>query len=340
MSTPSDAAHRADDANTVDGSLDAGDRPAGSESTEGDTAQRHDTSAKSDGDDSAEALPSRKRWGGRQHKDKPKKKTSLVKELPVLLIVAFGLAVLIKTFMFQAFFIPSGSMEPTLHGCTGCAGDRVLVNKIVYYFGDPQPGDIVVFVGPDTWAPEVQIAEPTNWFSSVMATLGRAIGVGPPSEKDYVKRVVAVGGQTVQCCDAEGRVLVDGAPVDEPYITMPKPLESRSFGPVTVPDGRLWVMGDNRAGSADSSYHIADKYSGTIAVDDVIGKAALIVWPFSRFTVLDDPDIQGLDVVALSTASGYAANGVPLGVGLTIGASMTGRRRRARLRGRHPPSPL
>ncbi len=277
------------------------------------------------------------RWGRRQRAAKPKKKGSLLKELPVLLIVAFGLAVLIKTFLFQAFFIPSGSMEPTLHGCLGCAGDRVVVNKIVYYFDDPEPGDIVVFEGPDTWAPEVQIAEPANWFSSVLATLGRAIGVGPPSEKDYVKRVIAVGGQTVECCDAQGRVLVDGEPVDEPYIVSPKPLESRSFGPVTVPEGRLWVMGDNRAGSADSTYHITDKYSGTVAVDDVIGKAAVIVWPVSRFTMLDDPDIQGLDSVALSGLSGFGAGGAPLALAAGITVPFAVRRRRAGLRGRHPP---
>lgn len=278
----------------------------------------------------------RRRWGRRSAAAKPKKKGSLLRELPVLLIIAFGLAVLIKTFLFQAFFIPSGSMEPTLHGCTGCSGDRVLVNKVVYYFGDPEPGDIVVFEGPETWAPEVQIAEPTNWLSSAMATLGRAIGVGPPSEKDYVKRVVAVAGQTVECCDAQGRVVVDGQPVDEPYILTNDPLANRSFAPVTVPEGRLWVMGDNRAGSADSRYHVTDQYSGTIAVDDVIGKAALIVWPFSRFTMLDDPDIQGLDAVALPEFPGYESMGAPLSLGLAFTAPVAVRRR-AGLRGRHPP---
>jgi len=279
----------------------------------------------------------KRRWGRRRATGQPKKKGSLLKELPVLLIIAFGLAVLIKTFLFQAFFIPSGSMEPTLHGCTGCTGDRVLVNKVVYYFGDPQPGDIVVFEGPDTWAPEVQIAEPTNWFASIMATLGRAIGVGPPSEKDYVKRVVAVSGQTVECCDAQGRVLVDGEPVEEPYIVTDSPLPTRSFAAVTVPEGRLWVMGDNRAGSADSRYHVTDQYSGTIAVDDVIGKAAIIVWPFSRFTMLDDPDIQGFGAAALSGLPAYSAAGVPmaLGAGIVVVPFAVGRR--AGLRGRSPP---
>lgn len=326
MSNPSHAAHRADDAGSADRSVEQVDR--------------RDDDITSDPDDPAAERLGTRGWGSRRKTAKPKKKGSLLKELPVLLIIAFGLAVLIKTFLFQAFFIPSGSMEPTLHGCTGCTGDRVLVNKIVYYFGDPQPGDIVVFEGPDTWAPEVQIAEPANWFSSIMATLGRAIGVGPPSEKDYVKRVVAVAGQTVECCGADGRVLVDGEAVDEPYIVTNNPLQSRSFAPVTVPEGRLWVMGDNRAGSADSRSHVSDQYSGTIAVDDVIGKAAVIVWPFSRFTMLEDPDIQSLGAVGLYGLPPYAATGAPLALGVGFVMPFAGRRRRAGLRGRHPPGGL
>jgi len=325
MSIPSEPAAQA-------GAADSGDRPI-------DQPDRRPENPDS-GADGAAAAPAvestTKRAGGRGSASKPQNKTSLLKELPVLLIIAFGLAVLIKTFLFQAFFIPSGSMEPTLHGCTGCTGDRVLVNKIVYYFGDPRPGDIVVFEGPDTWAPEVQLAEPANWFSSVMATLGRAIGVGPPSEKDYVKRVVAVAGQTVECCDAQGRVLVDGQPVDEPYIVTDSPLQTRSFAPVTVPEGRLWVMGDNRAGSADSRSHVTDQYSGTIAVDDVIGKAAVIVWPFSRFTMLDDPDIQALDAPGRYGLSGFAA-GAPLALGIGLTMPLGLRRRRVGLLGRRPP---
>src|SRR5687767_2201161 len=175
------------------------------------------------------------------------KKGSLLRELPVLLLVAFILALIVKTFFVQAFFIPSGSMEETLHGCTGCTGDRVLVNKVPYWFGEPEPGDIVVFKGPDTWSPEVTVAEPANWFSGALLWLGRTVGVAPPSEDDFVKRVIATGGQTVQCCDAEGRVTVDGRPLEEPYIHENTPLDARVFGPVTVPEGRLWVMGDHRS---------------------------------------------------------------------------------------------
>lgn len=257
---------------------------------------------------------------GRRRRRKPpvaKSKGSLLKELPVLLVVAFVLALLIKAFLVQAFFIPSGSMEPTLHGCPGCPGDRVLVNKIPYYFGQPDAGDIVVFRGPESWAPEFQATEPSNFLASLLLGLGRAIGTAPPDEKDFVKRVVATGGQTVQCCDSEGRVTVDGQPLDEPYIEFDSQIETRSFGPVTVPEGRLWVMGDNRAGSADSRSHVDDGDMGTIPVDNVIGKASVIVWPVSRLDWLDSPDIQGLsaspsEVAVLAPHALGMAGAVPL----------------------------
>jgi signal peptidase I len=264
----------------------------------------------------------RRSWFGRRRAAAggERKKGSLLRELPVLLLIAFVLALVVKTFFVQAFFIPSGSMEQTLHGCPGCTGDRVLVNKVPYWFGSPEPGDIVVFKGPDTWSPEINVSPPSNWISGAFLWLGRTVGIAPPSEDDFVKRVIATSGQTVQCCDAQGRVTVDGKPLDEPYIYQNTPLESRPFGPVTVPQGRLWVMGDHRSASADSREHMSDKYSGTIGVDDVIGKAAMIVWPPSRFGLLDSPDIQHLNAAGAESA--------PYAVGLAAAFPVVARRRR------------
>jgi signal peptidase I len=266
-------------------------------------------------EDAADGASSRR---SRRHGEA--KKGSLLRELPVLLLIAFVLALVVKTFFVQAFFIPSGSMEQTLHGCTGCTGDRVLVNKVPYWFGKPSPGEIAVFKGPDTWTPEVSVAPPSNWVSGALLWLGRTVGVAPPSEDDFVKRVIATAGQTVQCCDAEGRVTVDGRPLDEPYIFENTPIDSRPFGPVTVPQGRLWMMGDHRSASADSRSHIGDRYSGTIGVSDVIGKAAVIVWPVGRFGLLDSPNIQGDPTGALALGASAAPIAVALAGAVPVAA--------------------
>ncbi len=296
------------------------------------------TSTAAPGDPGHESPP-RRRWarGATAAAKTPKKKGSLLKELPVLLVVAFVLALLIKSFIVQAFFIPSGSMEPTLHGCIGCAGDRVLVNKMVYNFTDPKPGEVIVFRGPDSWAPEFTVQEPANVVQGALLALGRAIGTAPPNEKDFIKRVIATGGQTVQCCDTEGRLTVDGDPLNEPYIATDNPLESRGFGPITVPEGRLWMMGDNRGGSADSRSHVDDGNFGTVAVEDVIGKASVIVWPFGRAGFLDAPDIQALGTTADRPAdAGALAVSAPYVLGLAVAVPVVGARRRRRARVRAP----
>ncbi len=234
-------------------------------------------------------------------------------ELPILLVIAFVMTFLIQTFLFKVYYIPSGSMEQTLHGVSS-GGDRVLVNKVVYDFSEPEPGEVVVFSGPVTWTPEAAIPGPSTWYGKLFQSVGSVVGIAPPNEKDFVKRVIATGGQTVQCCDEQGRVMVDGRPLDEPYIFEDWPFlagtsdcqsavkAERCFGPVTVPDGMLWVMGDHRSGSKDSSYGCrgsqGGECQGPIPVDNVIGHAVFIVMPVSRWSVISSPDIQGGAVLA------------------------------------------
>jgi signal peptidase I len=269
--------------------------------------------------------PEPARGGGAQQRTKH---GSFWKELPVLLVIAVVLALVINTFLVKAFFIPSGSMEQTLHGCPGCSGDRVLVNKVVYRTHDPRPGDIVVFKGPESWAPEIATSQPTNPVAKAIQTVASTFGVSTPGEKDFVKRVIAVGGQTVKCCDEKGRVTVDGRALEEPYVysTDPK-FDEQPFGPVTVPAGHLWVMGDHRDESADSRAHINDADQGTIPVDNVIGKAFVIIWPVSRWTTLGTPSDFGGD----GQRAPYTLPlliGIPLILVLGIGVTATTRRRR------------
>jgi signal peptidase I len=194
----------------------------------------------------------------------------LWQELPLLLIVAFCLAVLIRTFLFQAFYIPSGSMENTL-----LINDRVLVSKFVYDFKDPRPGNIVVFVAP-TSALGAQPPAPggiRGFFNSLKESLGL-----PSSQRDFIKRVVAVGGDTVQVKNQT--LYVDGQPRSEPYVHDHNPLSMADYGPYKVPANDLFVMGDNRGDSQDS------RVFGAIPKSTVVGQAFLRIWPISRFKVL------------------------------------------------------
>ncbi|HEY5855584.1 MAG TPA: signal peptidase I [Aldersonia sp.] len=236
--------------------------------------------------------------------EQTKKQCSFWRELPILILVALVLSFLLQTFIARVYLIPSESMEPTLHGCAGCTGDRIVVEKISYRFGDPEPGDVVVFLGPDSWSANYRSIRSDNAVIRGLQNAGSIFGVVPPDENDLVKRVIATGGQTVECCDDQGRVLVDGKPLDEPYVVDDFPFtpgsltcdtamkSGRCFGPVTVPEGNLWVMGDNRNNSADSRYHVGDSLQGTVPVENVRGKAVFIVLPPSRMGVIRSPDIQ------------------------------------------------
>lgn len=239
-----------------------------------------------------------------QEPDPPKKKRGALRETAILLTIAIVLYYVMLTFVARPYLIPSESMEPTLHGCPGCVGDRIMVDKLTYRFTEPEPGDVVVFKGPPAWNIGYKSIRSDNPAIRAVQNALSFIGFVPPDENDLVKRIIATGGQTVECRAATG-LTVNGRKLDEPYLdpaTMMAdpavyPCLGNEFGPVTVPDGRLWVMGDNRTHSADSRAHCTnqpadaqrgllctgDPMAGTVPVENVIGKARFIAWPPSRW---------------------------------------------------------
>lgn len=189
---------------------------------------------------------------------------------PGLVVIAFIVALLIKGFLFQAFYIPSESMEPTLYGCHGCTGDRIVVDKIPYYFHDPRRGDIIVFSDPHP------TAEPDRGvIGGFFHWMFQGIGVQHPTNEDFVKRVIGLPGDTVWA--SGGSVFVNGTKLEEPYLTQP----TQDFPHTNVPEGTLFVLGDNRRDSADSRFGL-----GFVPLGNVIGKAELIIWPPSRAGLL------------------------------------------------------
>jgi len=254
-----------------------------------------------------------------RHRLSKRKKGSFWREVPILVLTALLLTFLIQTFIARVYVIPSASMEPTLHGCPGCTNDRVLVDKLTYRFRDPAPGDVVVFRGTDSWASEFTSQRSDNILINGLQQAGALVGLAPPDERDFVKRVIAVGGQTVQCCDKQNRVTVNGSPLTEPYAMFIGHEPQEEFGPVTVPHGNLWLMGDNRDNSADSRRHVADQLSGTQPVSNVIGKARVIVLPLSRWQGISDPDPQQIKTLGASRSSGSSLpSGLPLAAGLVL----------------------
>ncbi|MBO1413589.1 signal peptidase I [Streptomyces sp. FH025] len=218
---------------------------------------------------------------------KPRKQRSFLKELPILIGIALILALVIKTFFVQAFSIPSESMQNTLQ-----VGDRVLVDKLTPWFGaEPERGEVVVFHDPGGWLNDEPTQQSSNSFVRGVQDVLSFVGLMPSAnEKDLIKRVIAVGGDTVEC-KGDGPVKVNGVALDEPYIYAGNtPCGTQPFGPVKVPDGRIWVMGDHRADSLDSRFHMDQPGGGSVPVDNVIGRAFVVAWPISHWSTLPVPD--------------------------------------------------
>lgn len=248
--------------------------------------------------------------GGRRDKgknksaDKNKKNSSMIRETVIIVGSVLAVMFVLTTFLGRQYVIPSESMESTLHGCAGCTNDRIVTDKLSYKFGDPHPGDVVVFEVPDSWNETYDSTRSSNPVIHKLEDGLAWFGFAPPDENDYVKRVIAVGGQTVACRNADGvGVTVNGKALHEPYVDMAlqeKNVGGRDqlnsclgpdFGPYTIPAGAVWVMGDNRTASSDSRYHMDIdpqtqernfKTGGSVPVANIRGKVRAIIYPFSR----------------------------------------------------------
>ncbi|MEU7106751.1 signal peptidase I [Streptomyces sp. NPDC046215] len=233
----------------------------------------------------------------------PKKQRSFWKELPILIGIALVLALLIKTFLVQAFSIPSDSMQNTLQ-----RGDRVLVDKLTPWFGaEPERGEVVVFHDPgkgdQSWlGPDTQPQNSGPLGGGVQKVLS-FIGLMPSAEeRDLIKRVIAVGGDTVECQGNGGPVKVNGKALDEKSYIFPgnSPCDDKPFGPIKITKGHLWVMGDHRQDSLDSRWH-PDLNNGMVPVNKVVGRAIVVAWPVNRWSTLPVPgtfDQSGLNAAA------------------------------------------
>ncbi|MGM0929108.1 MAG: signal peptidase I [Actinomycetota bacterium] len=238
----------------------------------------------------------------RERKNRERKKAgqnsllSWLKEIATIVAVAVVLSFLIKTFLFRAFFIPSTSMEETLE-----VDDRIFVNLLV-----PQPfeltrGDVVVFQDDLSWLPPNGKHDAGNWFQQFLTFVGL---MPDASQQHLVKRVIGLGGDQVVCCDVDGRISVNGEPLDEDPYLAPGSDNTRTPFDVTVPEGKIWVMGDNRNHSADSREHQDEASNGFVAVESVEGKASVIAWPLDRLGFLGNyPEVFD-GVPAPSAATG------------------------------------
>ena len=214
-----------------------------------------------------------------------RKKGSLLRELPILVVVALVVSLFIKTFVVQFFYIPSGSMENTLQ-----IKDRVAVNKVPFISRSINRGDVVVFRDPDNWLPEIVDYDTNKYVSKAKSALV-AVGVLPNPTKQYlVKRVIGVEGDHIVCCTKAGNLTINDVEVTEPYIYAGNKPSEMKFD-VTVPKGKLWVMGDHRGASADSRYHQEDINKGFVPLSRVTGRVVAVIWPFKNITYVPKVDV-------------------------------------------------
>ena len=253
----------------------AGDRPPAGDSRDGGTGNDGPDGDKGTEEDAADAE------GGKSGK-RGKRRRSFWRELPVLIVVALVLALVIKAFAIQAFYIPSASMENTLD-----IGDRVLINKIVYHLRPIHRGDIIVFDGTGSWDFDTPTGS-SNIFSKAVDELEGLVGISHDSSI-YIKRVIGVPGDHVACCNAAGQVTVNGVPLSEGSYLFPRNVPSTQKFSITVPAGNLWVMGDHRLVSYDSRGHQGDPGGGSIPESAVLGRAFVVIWPPSRWGFLNIP---------------------------------------------------
>jgi signal peptidase I len=209
------------------------------------------------------------------------RKGSFLREIPALLVVAVIVSLIIKTFLLQFFYIPSGSMENTLQ-----VKDRVAVNKVPFLSREIHRGDVVVFHDPANWLPTWNNQEGNKYVHKAREILV-AVGILPnPAKQFLVKRVIGVGGDNVQCCSAEGKLLVNGKETNEPYIFAGNEPSDMKFN-VTVPKGKVWVMGDHRGASADSRYHQDDINKGFVPEPEIVGRVVAVIWPFKNAKLIE-----------------------------------------------------
>ncbi|MFM1778243.1 MAG: signal peptidase [Actinomycetota bacterium] len=206
-----------------------------------------------------------------KHK-KAKKKPSIGRELLTIVGTALILSILVRTFLVQAFYVPSASMEDTLQ-----ENDRIIVSKISTRFTGIDRGNVIVFHDPGGWLGEGF----PNPYDTPVGRVLQAIGIVPAnSGNDLVKRVIGVANDKIECCDAQGRITVNGVVIDESYTKDGVTSDQVTFS-VLVPEGNVFVMGDNRGNSEDSRFHL-DKNNGMIPVEEIIGRVAMRIWPVGR----------------------------------------------------------